>query len=1520
MKRLLFVATAVFLASSLPVGLKSSELTLSENDESLIVENQWCKAEISPKNGGVLKSLFLKSTKTDLTFFNSLGLDARGIGEDFGGNEGWPGEPSTGKYDYQIIEKTREKIVVRLWYKAVSQQVAGLQFGKTFIFRNDTPAIQMNLCVKNEGKNRSFNYRSRNSVRVAAGKDSQDVYFAPTPKGVEMLHLQTTSFGDLMIKEPARGWIGKLDKITGAGILFCVDHALLEKFYYYLGKLKGGTIEWWYRDVLLKSGEDWETAVFIVPTDKLASYSFASEKIAASLDCVREKNGLVVNLESYPLSARSKVEISAEALDCDQRVVAGLGAQVRDFSAAQTVRTSFQWKDVKDGAYGIRVNFKENGRLTDSFIQPVSCGKTGKTYVLETARKTSIPPLSDKTSARDPSSPRNGRKEGMDVLVVQWYTGDGHFNVVKSLKTMPDPVRIAIAKWVGMTEQGKLLPLEDFPASEEELARYDLVILEDIPYLSIGDQNMRMIDSYVKSGGAMIVLGGAFAFQGSPPKGRPGTYKDTLLEKILPVEVSADKDRSPEKCVRMGACPDHPVIRGLPWDENVRCAFNKVKARKEAAVLLEADGHPLLTVWEHGRGRVAAFPLTFDDEKSLGMENARDNLFVFWNYYDDFWRQLAGWCARKTCDVGFDQVKSMARESWSGENGNIEGRVKNGGNAPWKGRIHCFLQENKKIVDEKKMECEIKAGAEEKFSFPMELKKGRSRHEFHVALEDSRGKTLAKRDGTILGKPRANIEISPGPRIVFGRNAKLRLTWRTSEGVAKGSRVCAGLVDSCGKEILRTPEIPVEKDGVQEIGGELGIGNLASGEYRLEGRLLQDDRTVDEVCQPLHIAPWLDREDFFPNIMWGFSGYSTSGWEIRPKDEEMLEREISWLKELGVNGILSYYYFDLNTFDAAQRSGLVYMSQVSYDQWFNYPVKNAACVSAVYPRTLYQKVCDDLGKYHGNSPRLFALHGWDEPGVGHNGFTPADKEAFKAKYGYEMPVKMEDRNYIQTQRFRTSSQVQQAKKMKAFLEEWQPGKYKMEGVISPHSMGVSTSLLDMAGFASFHDYVATDPYVQGYDVDYYASWAWAVTGHGKGAQPGVVHTGGCALGGPYYPKTTGEKVYCGLTHGAKALFWFTWLNDFCAFNDPVKKPDHFRFAKKAFEEARWIGPLFQSLAKRRAKAAMLIPWTHFALQCPPDKTVSFMGSLGLEYKTTWILLEKLLGCADMIFEEQIVEDTLGNYNLLFIPTARYIPDNVMARIKSWVEKGGLLIVVEGAATHNEFQEEVKTLSSILTAGGGISACGKGKTLLLTEQNADLLAGFAGQVETLVAKSSTDGVTVRLFDAGNRNAHYLCMANHNRYAVKSTIQTGLSRKTCFVYDLVTREELKIAGNSKGMLEIPVELDELWGKAIAILPSKPAKLKISISGKECVLGGKLDYQLELFDQAGRRLAVNLPVDIEIIGPDGRKNNDYSAMHVIKEGVFKKQLVFADNDLPGKWIFRAKAGLLEGAFEAAFNVNPK
>ena len=172
--------------------------------------------------------------------------------------------------------------------------------------------------------------------------------------------------------------------------------------------------------------------------------------------------------------------------------------------------------------------------------------------------------------------------------------------------------------------------LRNFPTTWQQFMACNLILLVNVDAQAIGPSGRLLLEEYVKNGGTLFVCGGPFAFE-------PGGYQDTALAKLLPCEMTGPGRVKAEggfvlkpTAGAKGILPDT-----LSWQAEPRVFYyHEVQPKKDAQILVTADGKPMLMVWPVGKGRVAALVATAEGEPAPGQ-------LAFWNW-GDLPRLIAG--------------------------------------------------------------------------------------------------------------------------------------------------------------------------------------------------------------------------------------------------------------------------------------------------------------------------------------------------------------------------------------------------------------------------------------------------------------------------------------------------------------------------------------------------------------------------------------------------------------------------------------------------------------------------------------------------------------------------------------------------------------------------------------------------------------------------------------------------------------------------------------------------------------
>jgi uncharacterized membrane protein len=186
---------------------------------------------------------------------------------------------------------------------------------------------------------------------------------------------------------------------------------------------------------------------------------------------------------------------------------------------------------------------------------------------------------------------------------------------------------------------------DDMPQTVEGLAQYDCVVLSDVGSNTFlltpavfkqslpGVNRLQVLATYVRQGGALLMVGGYLSFSGIEGKAH---YARTPIGDILPVELLVGDDRvEAPQGVKPVVLVDHPALpASRDWPDVL--GYNTTIAKPDAEVLVTVDESPLVAVGHADKGRVAAFTTDLAPHWAPPP-------FLAWEGYGELWHALLTW-------------------------------------------------------------------------------------------------------------------------------------------------------------------------------------------------------------------------------------------------------------------------------------------------------------------------------------------------------------------------------------------------------------------------------------------------------------------------------------------------------------------------------------------------------------------------------------------------------------------------------------------------------------------------------------------------------------------------------------------------------------------------------------------------------------------------------------------------------------------------------------------------------------
>jgi uncharacterized membrane protein len=232
------------------------------------------------------------------------------------------------------------------------------------------------------------------------------------------------------------------------------------------------------------------------------------------------------------------------------------------------------------------------------------------------------------------------------------------------------------------TNEQSLIPFPVKTLFLTELTNFDLLIFDNFNYaIYLRPEHLESIRKFVEGGGSFAMVGGPNLFD-------EGRFGLSPIGDILPVRFveSGLYQRDSPVRVRMGpAGTQHPILRfsgeyrngdtdpGLLWREmSPLDGFNLMEAKPSAQVLLETSEGlpwPVLTVSEHGKGRVLALTTDYAWKWYMGMvASGKGN-----QHYLMLVHRMARWLTK---DPSLDPVQMILPETAASTGQETEVRIR----------------------------------------------------------------------------------------------------------------------------------------------------------------------------------------------------------------------------------------------------------------------------------------------------------------------------------------------------------------------------------------------------------------------------------------------------------------------------------------------------------------------------------------------------------------------------------------------------------------------------------------------------------------------------------------------------------------------------------------------------------------------------------------------------------------------------------------------------------------------------
>jgi uncharacterized membrane protein len=310
----------------------------------------------------------------------------------------------------------------------------------------------------------------------------------------------------------------------------------------------------------------------------------------------------------------------------------------------------------------ITVDLSEDNRLLRSQEIPIQGNATTVARVTFTPSSPGLHryTLTARPGDDDPVPDNNAQEVVVDVVDrkprILYIEGEPRWEYAKLRESIAEEKNIVLVS-VLRSADGKFYRqgienadelVNGFPKSEEELFKYDALIIGSVEATFFTFDQLKAVEQFVfRRGGALLALGGSKAFN-------TGGYGNTPLADLLPIYLNGVKETSAEsqtfKAAPADRGKDHPAARlvdqpdanAKAWEQMPAITLPEVitETKPGASVILEARGIkeknrvvPLLVEERYGRGKTMAL-LASDTWRWRMMLESKDKSF------ETYWRNL----------------------------------------------------------------------------------------------------------------------------------------------------------------------------------------------------------------------------------------------------------------------------------------------------------------------------------------------------------------------------------------------------------------------------------------------------------------------------------------------------------------------------------------------------------------------------------------------------------------------------------------------------------------------------------------------------------------------------------------------------------------------------------------------------------------------------------------------------------------------------------------------------------------
>jgi hypothetical protein len=362
------------------------------------------------------------------------------------------------------------------------------------------------------------------------------------------------------------------------------------------------------------------------------------------------------------------------------------------------------------------------------------------------------------------------------------------------------------------------------------------------------------------------------------------------------------------------------------------------------------------------------------------------------------------------------------------------------------------------------------------------------------------------------------------------------------------------------------------------------------------------------------------------------------------------------------------------------------------------------------------------------------------------------------------------------------------------------------------------------------------------------------------------------------------------------------------YTHPDTKEEFRRLHREVLEP---LGPALRQVGDRRSDVAYLASFT--------AQMFAGRGSYGYAGDEAYLTLLHAQLQPAVLFEETLLADGLDGCRVLVLADCDVLPAAVVARIREFQARGGLVIGDENLAP--------AITPTLLLPKVTRRKQGDADHAALLAAAARLRAGLDARYQRY-GDSTTPEVVVRVRAAGEGD--YVVAVNDRREFGDYVGQHGLvmehgrpaeaelavRRPAGHVYDLLVARPVA-ATVRDGRLRWRAEFGPGEGGVFLVVP-RPIRGVTIAAPARAEAGTAAEVAVAVVDESGRPVPAVMPVHVEIRDPAGR-TAEFSGHYGARDGTLRVRLDLAPNDRPGMWQIRVREGASGLAATHALRVTP-